>query len=440
MAFCERALQPMWGASMSDSFAAFQAAARSGARANSILALQPLSTSLFEAALAHLHKRSFSSKASSRDASFRSAYKQKPPVADAFGSTDACIGPTLAQDLLISFQSNPKLLHDHQMPPGTATAASTIVVPADTASSPKSKAPNPGNVPALNLSHVPPAVDQASPRLLSRIHPTIPASPLITRFEWSKQGGLSPPLQQKSNVVGRRSLSLGQEQNRFASEALVEAEQLLFEKHQRAQQPPADSLALHYRTLKCPSPDLGYRIEFIGSNFNIYRPFDTVRLVTVGSSRTILNRAVAPLTERPSIPRRPHHGQWITFRQDFFDGVGTGSDNIFSRRKRLEARAAKTTASRNLECQLDELESISLATCSAHPKMFPRHSAINSRAAAAAPQSPITIATASPPLPQRPAVPASPRARKACIFAGDSAIGVIQKVFSGRAEGGASAS
>jgi hypothetical protein len=429
MTLCERALQPLWGASMADSFSVFQAAARSGARANTILALQPLTPSLFEAALVDLKTRTAA----------------KSSVG---GAAEAYSGSVLSQSLLLSFRTNPKVLVD----PLTASVAASGVggsvaataPPAPVSASPsfiplRSKAAAPARVPLLNLSRI--LSETPSVHSLS----TVLASPLNTRSEWLRRGGgiapsIKPIVGDKTAVFPGRPAGKGAD---VESEAMAELAEVLREKQQRLQQPLADTVAVQYRSLKCPSPDLGYRIVFNGSsNFNRFNPFDSVRVVSARSSRTILDRAVAPLSQRQMPPRRANHGQYITFREDFFDGdqCRAATRSSSSGRSCLGARTAKSAASLKLQSKLDALESSTLKALQVQPVAR----APDTSRAAVAPRiaftnpSPASAAQPSPVPPKAAAAPAhaspGPLARRAGLTKPDSDMTILQNVFAGASE------
>jgi hypothetical protein len=228
------------------------------------------------------------------------------------------------------------------------------------------------------------------------------------------------------------------------SEAVAELVEVLREKQQRLQQPLADTVAVQYRSLKCPSPDLGYRIVFNGSsNFNRFNPFDSVRVVSARSSRTILDRAVAPLSQRQMPPRRANHGQYITFREDFFDvdQRRAATRSSASGRSCLGSRVAKSAASLKLQSKLDALESTALKTLQVQP--FVARAPDATSRAAAAPRSmftnpsPTSAAQPSPVPPKAAALPAhaSPLARRAGLTKPDSDMTILRNVFAGASEG-----
>ncbi len=427
---------------MADSFAVFQAAARSGARAHTILALQPLTSSLFENALVDLRSRTAEKSSGSarmgsdgRHQSRVSAFVDANGVAEAHCDT----GTALSQSLLQAFQTNPKLLLDPLATTTTfngtaaaATAATAHVCPSPKAIPLKSRvAATAAHVPPLNLSGIQKkSWNEAA--LSACTLPTIPATPLTARAEWLRRGG-GLILKNESALSQTKQLDKGTEHACLESDAVTEVFQLLHEKQQRLQQPLTDTVGVQYRSLKCPSPDLGYRVVFNGSNnFNRYNPFDTVRIVSARSSRTILDRAVAPFSERQVLPRRPHHGEYITYREDFFDDdvsrATTGTRSSSRGRSVPRAATAKTAAFRNLQSKLDALESIALKALSmqAQPPSVPRFAdapfrpppvtrsslLADSTAAALAQAS----HTATPP-PKVAPVPESPRARRVSSWA-----------------------
>jgi hypothetical protein len=445
MTLCERVLQPLWGASMADSFSTFQAAARSGARAKTIIALQPLSPSLFEAALADLHAKSTSRLSHSARVGAASRISNHSATAEASN------GAALAKVLLRELQTNQKLLDPHAMPIAVAGVASGATlsepahaVPIPSVVSSSIAATAPAQVPPLNLSRITTDAHRSMPST----HPTIPATPLTARSEWLRRGGEASPSRRTLAPCGTALLqAAGAGKLTVESDAVLEVE-LLLKQRQRMQEALSDTVALQYRSLKCPSPDLGYRIVFNGSsNFNMLRPYDSVRVVSARSSRTILNRSVAPLSERHVPTRRPHHGQYITFREDFFDDDGSRGATRISGRNPSSARSAKSVAAaaHNLQAKLDALEGVALkasnATC------ISRQPLAATRAAAAAIRSPFSVSDAtvmrpSPVPPTKAAAakgPAAARARRAGLTAADNSMVVLQNVFAGIAGEGKAA-
>jgi hypothetical protein len=411
MTLCERVLQPLWGASIADGFSVFQAAARRGSRSNTILALQPLSASLFEEALADLHAKS------STKLPFSARIVAASRRANSCGASEASDGAALAAVVLHECQTNTKLLYPH--------AASTAVVGAVSAAAPNEPAhahahPNTSGtssnssvipsrikssiVPPLNLSRI--ATEGSNP--ISIVHPSIPATALTARSEWLRRGGQVPPVLKPRVPVGTAISQVGGASTlRIESDAVLEVEMLLREKQQRMQELSSGAVSSQYRSLKCPSPDLGYRVVFNGSsNFNMFRPFDTVRLISARSSRTILNRAVAPLSERQMPPRRPHHGQYISYREDFFDDDKSRAATRSSRRHPSSARSTNVAAVHKLQAKLDSLEGDALKAV--NMTFAPRHQAAAARAFSSSTRSPITEIS------QAPAVqPCPPQTKKA---------------------------
>lgn len=433
---------------MADSFSTFQAAARSAARAKTIIALQPLSPSLFEAALADLHAKSTSRLSHSARVGAASR------ISNSSAAAEASNGASLAKVLLRELQTNPKLLDPHAMPSAVADVASgatpsepahAVPIPSVVSSSIAATATAFAQVPPLNLSRITTDAHRSMPYT----HPTIPATPLTARSEWLRRGGEASPSRRTLAPCGTALLqAAGAGKLTVESDAVLEVELLLKQK-QRMQETLSDTVALQYRSLKCPSPDLGYRIVFNGSsNFNMFRPYDSVRVVSARSSRTILNRSVAPLSERHMPTRRPHHGQYITFREDFFDDDGSRAATRSSGRNPSSARSAKSVAAaaHNLHAKLDALEGVALkalnATC------ISRQPLAAARAAAAASRSPLSIsdATAMRPSPVPPTKaaaakgPAAARARRAGLTAADNSMVVLRNVFAGIAGEGKAAS
>jgi hypothetical protein len=496
MSLCERALQPLWGARMADSFSVYQTAARCGARAKTIVALQPLTPPLFEAALTDLHSKTAGKHAD--DARVHHASKSNrigvwhaadsdAAAAAATTATAAGSGAALVQELLHALQSNPKLLQDPQVAASeTAAAATAAAAAAATASTSARNTKKPTGVAAIKAAPLPPpahhptdpkssqapptpsvlrssvealpsalvplldlsridACPAHSPALAHNTLPSLTATPLTARSEWLRRGGGTSPMKkpvvvdgaESTEVVRGRELAL-----LLASDAMADAQQLLHEKQLRLQQPLTDTVSMQYRSLKCPSPDLGFRIVFNGSSsYNIHRPFDTVRIVSARSSRTILDRAVAPLSERQQLPRRRNHGQFVTFREDFFDDDGSRAATRSSARSgtRTAAGAPKPASSHKLEAKLDALESIALKALYAQPTLVPRCPVASTRAAAthspfsdAAPSHSSPAAHPSPPLPKNAAAAiASPRVRRVGVTQADGSMVLLQHVFAG---------
>jgi hypothetical protein len=427
MALCERVLQPLWHVSMADSFSVFKATARRGAHSNSALALQPLSPSFFESALADLHSKSTArSPLSARiDANNRRA--------NSHGCEEAIDGATLALSLLHEFQSNTKLLDPlaSSMVAAVAVnhAAACNLPHADsslTATSSNLSVTAPTRVPPLNLSRI--KTEAFRPTTL--VHFSEPATALTAQSEWLRRSGQTTPVR-KPLVPVDNALSLVERSAapRSDSDAVLEVELLLRNKQHRMQELSPDAVALQYRSLKCPSPDIGYRIVFNGSsNFNMFRPFDAVRIVSARSSRTILNRSVAPLSERQMPTRRPHHGQYISYREDFFDEDSSRAATRSSRRHTSSARSANSGLTHRLQAKLDALESDALNALNA--TFVPRHPATAARATfAISTLSPVTEVShaptirPSPPLTPKavgPLTPPSARVRKASLMTADT--------------------
>jgi hypothetical protein len=368
------------------------------------MALQPLTSQLFEAALADLHAKSAAKLSHTARIGPVSRRAQQVPAAKASD------GAALALALLREVQINPKLLDPH----GTSTAAvgaasaAAALVPVHSLSNPDGVSPasptsSPAIVPPLNLSLL--ATEASRP--VSFVHHSIPATALTARHEWMRRGGQASPARRPLAPVKGATAPV------LESDAVLEVELLLRQKQQRMQELLTDSVASQYRSLKCPSPDLGFRIVFNGSSsFNIFRPFDTVRVVSARSSRTILNRAVAPLSERQMPPRRPHHGQYLTYRQDFFDDEGSRAATRSSRRHPSSARSVNTIAAHKLQAKLDALEGDALRAL--NMTFNPRLPAVASRTSAATSRSPVTEVSQgstihpSPPPPKKAAAAQSP--------------------------------
>jgi hypothetical protein len=442
MTLCERALQPLWGASMTDSFTVFQAAFRNGRNSNATESLQPLTPSQFEFCLADLYKKTTLNLSKSAqigaDRHGRPSWKSATQSLVAAGD---CSGAALMRSLLQSLQTNPKLLMDLN------TTGASAAVTAAAATSPdriphapsstllKSQAAPPCLVPPLNISRIP--TKDFSPSTFT--YPTIPASPLTARSEWLRRVGETsavpkPPMAR--NAVAHVKRDGAHEFPLSDSDAVFAAEQLLREKQQIILQPLKDSVAVQYRSLDCPSPDLGYRIEFNGSNgFNIHRPFDAVRVVSARSSRTILDRAIPPLSERQTMPRRHNHGQFITFREDFFDDDRSRSAMRSSGRNKFSACSNKSAASRSLRAKLDALENIALKALVGQPSFASRHVGAVSAAATA---SPGPTAQSSPLPPKIPvaAVSKSPLVRRTGLTVADNSMTILRNVVSGSAPDG----
>jgi hypothetical protein len=422
MTLCERALQPLWGASMADGFSAFQAAARGGARKNTILALQPLTASLFAAALVDLRAKTASKVRCSALIGDNSQYQSSLRISIGKDTAEACNGTALSQILLQTFHANPKLLLD----PTAVGTVTTTVAPAHIGASPslmpfKPREASLPRVPPLNLSRIPNRMP-AEVTNASTSFSTIPASALTARSEWLRRG--HPSLANKPTFPAKAVFSQANQEGNSLQYAFSECEavsevlQQMHEKQQRLQQPLANTVAVQYRSLSCPSPDLGFRVVFNGSNnFNRYAPFDTVRIVSARSSRTILDRAVAPLSERQMPPRRPHHGQYITYREDFFDDDGSRAATRSSARSRVTDRTAKTAASRNLKTKLDALESIALKALAVQPALILLVPDATARPTATSRSllkefAPASVAQVFPMSPKMAATAASPRARR----------------------------
>jgi hypothetical protein len=442
MTLCERALQPLWGASMTDSFTVFQAAFRNGRNSNAFVSLQPLTPSQFESCLEDLYKKTTLNL--SKSAQIGADRHGRPSWQCATQSRVAaedCSGPALMRSLLQALQTNPKLLVDLNTTGAAAavTAAAAAspdrIPPAPSSTLLKSQAAPPCLVPPLNISRIP--TKDFSPSAFT--YPTIPASPLTARSEWLRRGretsAVPKPLMAR-NAVAHVKRDGGHELPLCDSDAVLAAEQLLRGKQQMMLQPLKDTVAVQYRSLDCPSPDLGYRIEFNGSNgFNIHRPFDAVRVVSARSSRTILDRAIPPLSERQTMPRRHNHGQFITFREDFFDDDRTRSAMRSSGRNKFSAFSNKSAASRGLQAKLDALENIALKALVGQPSIVSRHVGTVSAAATASPGP----AAQSSPLPPRipvAAVSKSPLVRRTGLTVADNSITILRNVFARSAADG----
>jgi hypothetical protein len=135
------------------------------------------------------------------------------------------------------------------------------------------------------------------------------------------------------------------------------------------------------------------------------------------------------------MPRRHNHGQFITFREDFFDDDRTRSAMRSSGRNKFSAFSNKSAASRGLQAKLDALENIALKALVGQPSIVSRHVGTVSAAATASPGP----AAQSSPLPPRipvAAVSKSPLVRRTGLTVADNSITILRNVFARSAADG----
>jgi hypothetical protein len=137
------------------------------------------------------------------------------------------------------------------------------------------------------------------------------------------------------------------------------------------------------------------------------------------------------------MPRRHNHGQFITFREDFFDDDRSRSAmrSSSSGRNKFSACSNKSAASRSLRAKLDALENIALKALVGQPSFVSRHVGAVSAAATA---SPGPTAQSSPLPPKIPvaAVSKSPLVRRTGLTVADNSMTILRNVVSGIAPDG----